>query len=252
MTTDRALVDLLHEALDGEDVAGPFQRLQLEIEKSTGASIRRRTRRAFMTRQRLALLAAALVVVVAAGVLMGTRIYNSTRPTTGVPAGNSEVSTLLARPLHLQHFASTEQCLDGPFTSGNYGTGPVFGVSGSSQDTNWGTYWNVGLDVPMDLSGPIVLRGQDVVKGWPMVIVGQYGAGPVYGRDVIGGQTVTQYTAGAIDTMRPPPDRDGFNGTMYIQWRWLQGFKHGWSGCVGFQVDGTNFAETFYGSGATT
>ena len=248
MTTERALVDLFHQALDAEDVAGPFQRLQLELEKSNGAVIRRRTRRTFMTRQRLTLLAAALAILMIASVLVGTRVYNNLHPTSQVPAG-SAVSILLARPLQLKHFTTTDRCLDGPYTDGNYGTGPVFGVGGNVQTTPWGAYWNVGLDVPTDLSGPIVLRGQDVVKGWPMVIVGQYGTGSVYGHDVINGQSVAQYTAALIDTAKPPTARDSFNGGSYEQWRWLQGFKLGWSGCVGFQVDGPNFTEIFYSSG---
>lgn len=248
MNAERALVDLFHEALDAEDVAGPFQRLQLELEKPTGAAPRRRPRRIFMTRQRLTLLAAALVIVVIAGVLVSTRIYNDMRRTSYAPA-TSEVSTLLSRPFRLQHFASTDQCTDGPYTGGNYGTGPVFGVGGGIQTTKWGVYWDVGLDVPANLAGPIVLRGQDVVKGWPMVIVGQYGTGPVYAHDEINGQSVAQYTAALIDTTNPPAARDEFNGGTYEQWRWLQGFKLGWSGCVGFQVDGPNFTETFYSSG---
>lgn len=241
MTTERALVDLLHEALDAEDVAGPFQRLQLEIEKSTGAARERRTRRTFMTRQRIALIAAALVVIVAAGVLAGTRLYNDYRSHSSAPA--TTVSDLLARPLKLPHLAGGQKCPDGPYSAGGYGNGPVYGLDGTQSDSSWGSYWYVGLTTDRGLKGPVIFRGEDLVQGTPLTFLGQYGVGPVVGTDTVDGQTLNQYQVLAIDPA---------NGPVGGMWRFYQGFPHGWSGCVGFQADGPSFTELFYSSGPGT
>lgn len=250
MTDDRAVYDLFHETLDSIDISGPFQRLQLELTNPRAAT-RRRGRRILMTRNRLVLLAAAMVLLLGVSVLISTRLLSGLTPTSSVPAGD-EVSTLLARPMRMPHLSAGATCPDGPYTDSNYGSGPVYGIGGDSQTTNWGIYWNVGLDVPVNLDGPIIIRGQDLLTGRPMVIVGQYGIGPVHGHDVIGGNSVTQYTAALIDTTKPPQVHDAFNGHDYIQWRWLQGFPFHWSGCVGFQADGANFTEDFYSSGNET
>ena len=246
-TTERALVDLFHEALDAEDVAGPFQRLQLELEKSTGAVIRRRTRRTLMTRQRLALLAAALVIVLLAGVIIGTRLV---KPVAGVPAGHSstyqqEVSQLLARPLALPHLTASDSCPDGPYTGSLIGGGPVFGNGNGPTATSWGNYYNVFYDTPLS-KGPIVVRGQDLKVGSPVVFLGQYAVGNPYGRDDLSGSSQTLFTAIAFDTdhstarkltLQNPP------GT-FLEWDLIQGIKRGGSGCIGFQIDGLTFTET--------
>jgi len=246
-TTERALVDLFHEALDGEDIAGPFQRLQLELDKSTGAAPRRRARRTLMTAQRLALLAAVLALVLVAGVVIGTRLV---KPVAGFPAGHSstyqqEVSQLLARPLTLPQIAAGATCPDGPYTGGLLGSGPVFGNGNGPTATSWGNYYDVFYDTPVD-KGPIVVRGRDLVLGWPVVFLGQYAVGNPYGHDSLSGSTQTQFTAIAFDTdhstaskvvLQDPP------GT-FVEWKLIQGIKRGGSGCIGFQIDGSAFTET--------
>lgn len=253
MTDERALVDLLHAALDREDVAAPFQRLQLQLETTTGAVSRRRTRRIFMTRQRIALLAAALVMLVLVSVLVGTRLYGHLAANYQAPAHGSsyqaDVDQLLARPLTLLHLASSANCPDGPYTYGLLGAGPLFGVGGTSTDSSWGTYWSIGLAVPLAIQGPLVIRGQDLVKGWPLVFLStQDHAGPVYSSDVFEGKAVTQYTALALDPSHSPSTRINVNGTRLVLWNWFHGFPHGWSGCAGFQIDAPGFTEKFYSS----
>ena len=243
---ERALANLLHEALDAEDVSGPYQRLRLELEKPSAAS-RRRGRRIFMTRNRLVLLAAALVLVLGASILISTRVFTFNRVGQSIPAGPdpTAVAQLLARPLHLQHVATETNCPDGPYAAADktyYGTGPVYGFGGTSVSTAWGTYWSVGLLVDKGTKGPIVFRGEDIVLGWPLVFLGPYQNGPLYGHDTLNGKTVNQYTALALDTTHPPRN---------WVWQFQQGFKHYWSGCVGFQVDGPDFSEVFYSAGST-
>lgn len=255
MTTERALIDIFRYALDPEDVAGPFQRLQLELDRSTGAASRRRERRTFMTRQRIALLAAALMIFILAGVVVGARIYtqfaanNYQAPAQGV-SYQAAVDELLARPLTLPHVTSSANCPDGPYTRGLLGGGPVFGIGGSSEGTSWGTYWSIAAEAPPGIQGPLVIRGLDLINGWPLVFLSsQYHAGPVYSADVFNGSKVTQYTALALDPSHPPSTRTTLNGVSLVLWHWWHGFPNGWSGCAGFQIDAPGFTEKFYSSG---
>jgi hypothetical protein len=77
MTDERALSQLFRDTLDRLDVSGPSQRLQIELEKPS-ANLRRRGRRIFMTRNRLVLLAAALVL------LVGVSVFASVRALSGI------------------------------------------------------------------------------------------------------------------------------------------------------------------------
>jgi len=256
VTTERALIDLFHEALDAEDVAGPFQRLQLELENPTGATRARRARRTFMTRNRLALLAAALVILVVASVLVGTRIYSSQlHNTSGIPAGDNRpqtyqaaVTQLLGRPLHFQALKPGDPC---PYSSDSYGLlgqGPVYGdVIGVGSTTSWGTYWSVAVLTPPGLAGPVIVRSRDLTHGSPVLDIGPIGAGPIYGTDVYQGKTENQFQAVALDTDHVTKGDHALGGTNYKQWSWLQGFETGWGGgCVGAQIDGPGFSEIFY------
>lgn len=244
MTDERALVEMFHSALDRQDVSGPFQRLRLELEKP-GAARLRTGRRIFMTRNRLALLAAALVLIVLSGVFFGTRLLT---PTAQVPAGAGQ---LLTRPLTLSHVTTAASCPDGPYTTVHsgpftylaYGKGPVYALAGTTITTSWGTYWNITATVDPHTAGPIVVRGKDLITGWPVVFTGAYGVGAPYGTDVLDGSGAVQYTAIAFDPSRP--ESGG-------KWSWRSGMKHGWSGCDGLQVDGPSFSETLYSSGPTT
>ena len=258
MTTERALVDLFHEALDAEDVAGPFQRLQLELEKPTGAARARRARRTLMTRNRLALLAAAVVMVIAAGVLVGTRLSSNHR-TTQIPAHTASVHTidqaavaqLLAKPLHFQTLNPGDQCPDSSNPdNGYFGAGPAYGIAnGVSGTSAWGTYWSVSIVTPLGTPGPVVVRARDLTHGSPVLDIGQYGAGPIYASDVYQGKTVNQFQAVAFDTDGATKSNFILAGNHpYVLWTYLQGFKKNWGGgCVGAEIDGPGgFSEIFY------
>ena len=247
MTDERALTQMFHEVLDGQDVSSAFQRLQLELEKP-GAHTRRGRRTIFMTRNRLVLLAAALVLLLGISIVIGTRAFRVSPVGQTINAGQNKaaVAQLLARPLHLQRVQkpnSYADCPSGPFTYNWFGTGPVYGNGGPSTDTAFGRYWDVDLRADLGTKGPIVFRGQDIVLGRPLIFLTSYGTGPVYGTDTLNGKTVNQYTAIALDISQGHPYGAPAIGTY---WAFKQGFMHGWSGCVGFQVDGPDFSETFY------
>lgn len=256
MTNERALVEMFHSALDREDVSGPFQRLRLELEKP-GAARLRTGRRIFMTRNRMVLLAAALVLIVISGVFVGTRLVN--RTTSQIPAGHAgidqaEVMQLLSRPVTLPHLAASDSCQDGPYTAGFFGAGPVFGGGNGPNATSWGSYWDVVYYTKPGQKGPVVVRAFDLKLGWPVVFLGPYGVGPAYGTDDYKGSTRTEYIAVAFDTDHVSPTQsqrlNNPPGT-FVQWRLSQGIKHGGSGCFGYQIDGPDFTETFYSTEQT-
>jgi len=252
MTDDRAVYDLFHETLDSIDISGPFQRLQLELEKP-GAS-RRRGRRIFMTRNRMVLIAAALVLLLGVGVVVTARVTSGLNHVgQTIPGGINQdaVAHLLSRPLGLPQMKATDQCQDGPYTGPFYGAGPVFGNGNGPNPTVWGSYWDVFFYVPLGQNGPIVVRAEDLRTGVPVVFLGAYGVGAPYGTDVYNGKTQVQYTAIAFDTARPPT-RNQLNNPpgTFGKWTLTDGIKHGWTGCFGFQVDGPGFSEQFFSAEA--
>lgn len=251
MTDDRAVYDLLHETLDSIDISGPFQRLQLELEKP-GAARRLRGRRIFMTRNRMVLIAAALVLLLGAGVVLTARITSGLNHVgQTIPGGINQgaVAQLLSLPLTLPHVNASDQCQDGPYTGPFYGAGPVLGNGNGPNPTAWGSYWDVFFYIPIDQKGPIVVRGEDLRTGVPVVFLGEYGVGAAYGTDVYNGKTQVQFTAIAFDTAHPPT-RSQLNNPpgAFGKWTATDGIKHGWTGCFGFQVDGPGFSEQFFGT----
>ncbi len=251
MTDERALSDLFHDVLDREDASGPFQRLQIELEKP-GAARSHRGRRIFMTRNRLVLLAAAMVMIIIAGLLVGARLYHDYQNTSQVPAGHpgqATVAQLLARPLQFKQLAASEPCpQDGPFTRSLSGAGPVYlGGRSDYTDTNWGHYNTSDFIItPPGLVGPVVVRAVNLRNSQPLVFLGPYGTGPLYGTDTVGGKSVNQFAAMAFDTDHSPTTTYDFP-TPYVQWLVEDGWPHTQTGfCVGIQIDGPNFSEVIH------
>lgn len=248
MTDERALSQLFHAALDREDVAGPYQRLRFEIEKP-GAARRRGRRTIFMTRNRLVLLAAALVLVLGITVVISTHLFfNPASSTINAGPDRTAVAQLLARPLNLPHLAAGDICQDGPYTNDLYGTGPVYGNGQGPTNDDWGSYWDVFFYIPVGQKGPVVARARDLKNGSPVVFLGKYGVGTPYGTDTYRGQKQTQYTAVAFDTEHPPQGVYNLNSPVgsFTRWNLTDGIQKGWTKCFGFQVDGPDFSETFF------
>lgn len=249
MSAERTLTDLFHEVLDAEDVSGPFQRLQLELDKSTGAAHRRRARRTFMTRNRLVLLAAALVLIIGASVFVSSRVYSYLH-VGSVPAGSNGTTTvaqLLARPIQFSHIAAGQTCpAAGPSTQGLNGAGPVYIAGGTTPDTdtNWGHYGSSAFLTPPGLAGPVLIRVTDLSSGQPLVQVGPYAAGPVTGTDTVNGVAVERHGYIVLDTAHPPATTRNFLNNPYVAWPNEYGWAHTTTGfCTGIQIDGPSFTE---------
>jgi hypothetical protein len=254
VTDERALVELFHDALDSQDVSGPFQRLQIKLE-NPGAARLRRGRRIFMTRNRLVLLAAALVMILLATVLVGTQMYSRYINTHSEVPGQhgtdqAAVAQLLARPLGIKMITPTTTCPNGPEDSATsiYGGGPIYEQPGPPGISLWGQYGNVTILTPIGMNGPVVARGMDVRTGEPMVFMPPYGNGPILRTDTLNGKIQNQYTSAVLDTAHPPLTRQTFGSTSYVAWSWWQGISKNSSVCLGYEFDGPDFSEVFYSS----
>jgi hypothetical protein len=252
VTNERALSELFRDELDRLDVSGPLQRLQYELEKP-GAARARQGRRIFMTRNRLVLLAAALVLIIGVSVFVSARAYSALHVGSAVPAGSGAKTTvqqLLARPIQFGHIAAGQTCpATGPTTKELVGGGPVYIAPGSTTetDTSWGHYGSSVLLTPPGMVGPVILRSIDLSSGRPLVEVGPFGAGPAYGTDNVNGVAVTQRTYVLLDTDHPPATTYDVSSTPYTQWPAEYGWAHTSTGfCVGIQIDGPSFTELIH------
>jgi hypothetical protein len=203
-----------------------------------------------MTRNRLVLIAAALVLLLVVGVVLTARLTSGLNHVgQPIPGGINQgaVAQLLSRPLALPVLKATDQCPDGPYTGTLYGSGPVIGNGSGPNATVWGSYWDVFFYVPIGQKGPIVIRSEDLRTGVPVVFLGAYGVDAPYGTDVYNGKTEVQYTAIAFDTANPPT-RSQLNNPpgAFGKWTLTDGIKHGWTGCFGYQIDGPDFSEQFF------
>ena len=207
-----------------------------------------------MTRNRIALLAAALVVIVAAGILVGTRINSNQSHNTSAPASTPSpridqamVNQLLAKPLNFQKLTPSDPCPDSSNPdNGYFGSGPAYGIpTGIAGTSAWGTY--LSIVTPLGMRGPVVARPKDLTNGSPVLEIGPYGAGPVYATDVYQGKTVNQFQAVAFNTDAATKSNFTLSTGKYVMWSYLQAFKKGWGGgCVGVQIDSPSFSEIFY------
>jgi hypothetical protein len=220
-------------------------RRQLETKLTVGPS----RRKSFA----LGPLAATLALLIVAGFVGWRVLYLRGLLNTGPAAPTIEqieLAQLEARPLHLPALQPTGECPVGPLTNIGagggipaYGSGPVYGVGGSSIATAWGTYFDVTGYTDLHLTGLILMRGRDLKTGQPLVYVGQYATGPVFGTDTIDGKKVQQRLEAVWILGHATPAPTGTS--QWRVWKVRQGLAKGESGCTGFQFDGLEFSEVF-------
>jgi hypothetical protein len=212
------------------------------------ADKRRRRNKEMSIRLRapLSLVAALVAIALVAAVLVGGRIlqdWNAFRG--GSPAGTSyqtQVAHLEATPLHIPTFSDLTSCKSGPYNSaGDYGAGPVYGIGGATTSTAWGVYYNNTAWAQTGISGPILVRAIDVVKGTPVVFVNQFAYGPVVGTDTLNGKTVQQHTELVLDTSHAQKNHLGHP----YEWSFFAGVPNNQSFQSGWQIDGLGFSEIF-------
>lgn len=215
------------------------------------------------------MVAATLIVVLMAAVVVGPRVWRDLNASVSRPPAinQAELKKLEARPLQLPTVGAGESCPEGPFTQAPAkshlgpvplrGPGPVYtseiaGREAQSLQTSWGTYLYVTYVVPYEFSGLVLIRARDLrgdqttvfAKGnvsWQHPPAAGTPTGDAVGVDVVDGNRIQQFTELALDTGRMHADSPGW-------WRYeitLQGFARGSSLCIGYQVDGPAFTETF-------
>jgi hypothetical protein len=159
------------------------------------------------------------------------------------PTDAAELAKLEARPMKQPLLGSGQAChkdtLD-PSTN-LWGSGPVYLMGGPGTATSWGDFFDVSGMTKPGLAGPVLMRARDLkARNHPVVFVGPYAAGAVYGTDPSFGNL---YVDLALDVAHPTGATYFVNGTPYNAWYWRQGIANGWTGCISFQFDGPSFTE---------
>ena len=255
-----------------DDVTPPAPTLQHKVEAFVVANgrdrvvpmHRPRTQWSRPFRGPMSLVAAVLLVVLIGGLVLGGRLLRDLNapPQT---INQAELKRLESRPLRaMPSVRPDDPCPTSPLTDVSahgpeavlLGDGPVYSTRLGAQSvtsTNWGTWsvWSVLVD-KTKASGPILIRARDlqthaeVVFGWnPLTANGQAGDGIPTGRatgtDVVLGQTEHLYPEVVLDLSRP------FALTKAGDWPIFKsfiGYPKAAAGCIGFQIDGTNFTGT--------
>ena len=196
------------------------------------------------------------LAITAQVLVMGLTAACGSSPAAGSPpnptlsaSDAAEVAALEARPLHMPALMANGDCPpDSLDSNGEYGQDPVYVHGGPHTASTYGDYFDVSALTHEDMVGPVVIRGTDLkVANHPVVFVSRYVSPPLF---VAGPQLGTdskfgpQYTALVIDTAFKSRALSTLAGGTYDQWTWRQGIATGWSGCVGFQVDGPGFSFT--------
>jgi hypothetical protein len=245
----------IHSAFD--EVAPPTFGLPERVVQTVlteNSSRRRREQIMLRLRVPLSLVAVFVLVALAVGILIGGRLlqdWNSFR--NSAPAGGvsqSALAELEAKPLTLPVLKPGDPC---PSTPGNtagfdYGSGPVYVMGGPETQSSWGYYFDVTWVTAPDLSGPVLVRGRDLMSNRVGVFVGTYSAGAVIGTDTDtrSGSQIAQRAELLLDAGHP----HSRTGAGYGYFPVRQGLSSGWVGCYGFQIDGSNFTETITGFAA--
>jgi hypothetical protein len=204
------------------------------------------------------LVAVFLMVGVVAGVLLGGRLTQDwksfTHPSAAAGGVTKAIVTQLeARPDQLPILSASASCPDGPESWGDYGIGPVMGAYGWPQPetateragfftNSWGTYFYDTFVTVAGLNGPILVRGRDLRTNQALIFVGANAAGPLVGTDKVDGKSVQQHVYLVLD-MNHPPSPAG--AAKHLEWPVIVGISKQSSDCVGFQLDGPGFTETF-------
>jgi hypothetical protein len=201
------------------------------------------------------LVAALLIVLLMASLVVGVRAWRDRNLFTEGPTAPSidpaALSQLEAKPLNLPVRQLGAECSAGPWATVDAGHGPViargvgpaytFGDWHGATATRWGTYSDWGILTDPNLTGLVLVRGQDLETNLPVVFVGPHAAGSVVGTDTIAGKTVQQRSEAVFDAGHHDAAVSGTS--KWGIWPMSPGIDKTESGCIAFQIDGPSFSE---------
>lgn len=258
----------IRAALD--DVTPPAPALEKKVTAYVRAGVGDRVVRVHRPRIRwtrqfrgpMSLVAAALLVLLIGGLVLGGRLLRDLNaPPSGI--NPAEVRKLESKPL--QVFPTVrpgDPCPTSPLTDVSahgpesllFGEGPAYSTQVGYRfvTTEWGTWvtWSVLVDTTK-ASGLVLVRATDLQTHEMVVFArhpfGQTDAagsgiptGSALGSQVVQGVTLQLYPELVVDLSRP------YLGTRPGDWpiyKIFMGYPKAATGCIGFQIDGSNFTE---------
>jgi hypothetical protein len=259
----------IHDAID--DVTPPAPHLESRVAMYVVAggrerpALRLRPRRSPWTNRIqgvAALLAAVLVIALIVGLVFGGRLLRDLNHTPAPAINQTELKKLEAVPLRLSLLAGNADCRTGPLTAVRtgqdmYGDGPVYVQSSSDlARSSWGTWQDFYYTARPGHQGLVLVRARDLRTGGVVV----FARVPGFGYNVDDGiptgrsagtdqvftyETLHAYSEEAINVSNLPASHPSYSvpgwpgGYMsYV------GYPKAGSGCVGMQIDGSDFSET--------
>jgi hypothetical protein len=225
----------------------------------------RRSRR-FVRRFQMPISLVAVVVLIALvlGALVGGRLIADWQsfvrhqvPVVDPTLLHQLESRSLSQPL----IKADDPCPGGPWNPDTewWGGGPVYVHSlissgyASVGRSGWGVYAIFHAETGQGATGPVLIRGRDLVSGDRIVFVGQYAAGQLVGVDTLAGTSMRQYSELLLDTSHPA----AVASAGFVEWNFTVGVKVHIpptpgtlmtlppTRCTGWQIDGPDFSETF-------
>lgn len=249
----------IHDAID--DISTPAPTLETKVkvfvraDNHTRAQMRARARSPWTHHWRgtLALVAAALVVIVISGLVLGGRYWrNQNLPPQTV--GVNELKSLESRALNYPTFAASEPCpktaphLD-PQIGMVVGEDPVYlGNSEIIETNDWGSWVSVAF-VGSHNPGLVLVRAKDLKAGaqvvfakYPLEPTPMTAVGRVLGTARVANHNVQLRSEAAIPDQSSWPD---FRTRGHLELIVLLGLQKGSSGCIGFQIDTPGSTRNF-------
>jgi hypothetical protein len=207
------------------------------------------------------LLAAAVVIALLAGLIVGGRMWRDLNATPST-INQTELKTLEGKPLNFPTISPGAACpttaltLD-PQLGMVVGGGPVYlGDTEVYGQGSWGYWVELGFVSTAEAPGLVLVRAKDLKSGaqvafanYPIAPTAMSAVGPVLGTSsVVDHHDVTVRSEAVFHDPWRPRAIIGLNvspaGTdpeLLV----LFGMQTGTSGCIGFQVDGPGFSESF-------
>jgi hypothetical protein len=213
----------------------------------------------------LSLVAMVLILSTVIGVLAGGKLMSDWeafvrgRSPAGVDV--KVLQSLEARPFRQPLVNAGDQCSGGPWdpATGWWGGGPVYVHSLISSGyasvgySGWGIYATFHAETEQGATGPVLIRGRDLVTGDRLVFVGRFAAGQLVGVDTLAGTSFRQYSELLLDADHPT----AAPSAGFVQWNFTVGVKVHIpptpgnlvtlppTTCTGWQIDGPAFSEIF-------